>query len=54
MRIPLSAFMLSPLEKAEAAKYLRQWASATDRSVEAAEVLGQQLIRHIDLVPRKN
>ena len=34
---------------AEAAKYLRQWASATDRSVEAADELGQQLIRHIDL-----
>jgi TolB-like protein/tetratricopeptide (TPR) repeat protein len=34
---------------AEAAKYLRQWASATGRSVEAADELGQQLIRHIDL-----
>jgi TolB-like protein len=33
---------------AEAAKYLRQWASATGRSVEAANELGQQLIRHID------
>lgn len=33
----------------EAAKYLRQWASATGRSVEAADELGQQLIRHIDL-----
>jgi hypothetical protein len=36
------------LEKAEAAKRLRQWASATDRSVEGAEELGQQLIRYID------
>lgn len=33
---------------AEAAKYLRLWASATDRSIEAADELGQQLIRHID------
>jgi hypothetical protein len=33
---------------AEAATYLRQWASATGRSVEAADELGQQLIRHID------
>ena len=33
---------------AEAAKYLRQWASATGRSVDAADELGQQLIRHID------
>jgi tetratricopeptide (TPR) repeat protein len=32
----------------EAAEYLRQWASATGRSVEAADELGQQLIRHID------
>jgi tetratricopeptide (TPR) repeat protein len=34
---------------AEAANFLRQWASATGRSVEAADELGQQLIRHIDL-----
>ena len=33
---------------AEAAKYLRQWASATGRSIDAADELGQQLIRHID------
>lgn len=33
---------------AEAAKYLRQWASATGRSIDAADQLGQQLIRHID------
>jgi TolB-like protein/Tfp pilus assembly protein PilF len=33
---------------AEAATYLRRWASATGRSVEAADELGQQLIRHID------
>ena len=33
---------------AEAAKYLRLWASATGRNVEAADELGQQLIRHID------
>lgn len=33
---------------AEAAKYLRQWASATGRSVDAADELGQQLVRHID------
>ena len=32
----------------EAAKYLNLWASATGRSVEAADELGQQLIRHID------
>ncbi len=32
----------------EAATYLRRWASATGRSVEAADELGQQLIRHID------
>jgi len=32
----------------DAAKYLRQWASVTGRSVEAADELGQQLIRHID------
>jgi hypothetical protein len=33
---------------ADAANYLRQWAGATGRSVEAADELGQQLIRHID------
>jgi tetratricopeptide (TPR) repeat protein len=33
---------------AEAAKYLRQWASTTGRSVDAADELGQQLIRYID------
>jgi TolB-like protein len=33
---------------AEAAKYLRQWASATGRSIDAADELGQQMIRHID------
>jgi len=33
---------------ADAADYLRQWAGVTGRSVEAADELGQQLIRHID------
>jgi TolB-like protein/Tfp pilus assembly protein PilF len=33
---------------ADAAKYLRQWASVTGRGVDAADELGQQLIRHFD------
>ena len=33
----------------EAANDLRQWASATGRNVDAADELGQQLIRHMDL-----